>query len=50
MVRSKAIRLDSQAIKRVMDIGGPSVLNKTIQKPKKVNKKKSDKVKLIEKS
>jgi hypothetical protein len=49
MVKSKAIRLDPQAIKSVMDIDHHSALNTTLKKPKKVNKK-SDKDKLIEKS
>jgi hypothetical protein len=50
MVKSKVVRLDPQGIKRVMDIGGPSVLNTTLKKPRKVHKNKSDNSKLIGKS
>jgi hypothetical protein len=38
MEKSKAITLDPQGIKRVMDVGGPSALNTTLKKPKKVNR------------
>jgi hypothetical protein len=47
---SSSIRLDPQSIKRVMDVGGPSALNTTLKKPKKVRKNKSDKTKLRGKS
>jgi hypothetical protein len=50
MVKSKVIRLDPQGIKRVMDVGGLSVLNTTLKKSKKVRKNKSDKNKLRGKS
>jgi hypothetical protein len=42
MVKSKVIRLNPQGIKKVMDIGGPSALNTTLKKPRKVRRNKSD--------
>jgi hypothetical protein len=46
-VKSEVIVLDPQGIKRVTDIGGPSALNATLKKPRKVYKHKSDKTKPI---
>jgi hypothetical protein len=43
MVKLKTIRLDPQGIKGVMDIGGPSALNTSLDKPRKVYENKSDK-------
>ncbi|PNF15237.1 hypothetical protein B7P43_G13027 [Cryptotermes secundus] len=48
MVKSKAIRLDPQGVKRVMDVGGPSALNTNVKKPRKVYRNKSDKNKQSE--
>jgi hypothetical protein len=50
MVKSKVIRLDPRGIKRVMDIGGPSTINISLKKPRKLHKNKSDNTELIGKS
>jgi hypothetical protein len=36
MGKSKVIRLDPQGIKEVTDVGGPSALNGSLEKPEKI--------------
>jgi hypothetical protein len=50
MVTSKVIRLDPQGVKRVMEVGGPPALVKTLNKPQKTVKTKSNKDKPVGKS
>jgi hypothetical protein len=49
MVKPKVIRLDPQGVKRVMEVGGPSALNTTLNKRSKIPKNKPETNKLIEK-
>jgi hypothetical protein len=38
MLKSRAIRLDLQGFNRVMNVGGPSALNTTLKRARKVYK------------
>jgi hypothetical protein len=49
MIKPKVIRLDSQGVNKVMEVGGPSTLNTTINKRRKIPKHKPETNKLIEK-